>query len=116
MASKKFDEVFVRWSQVNKELDKECTKYISEILENAEGHRVEISCNYPICVEYDGGNHPEYASNCYNDVYAVVKEDDRIYLVTKDCDEYPLEKLTAIEKLTVASGIEYSVECPLNKY
>ena len=45
------------------------------------------------CVPYDGGNHPEYASNCFSNVESVFMEDKDIFLEIEDCDEYPLENI-----------------------
>lgn len=107
----KFNEVFDRWSKVNRELAHESQKYISEQLDETKTHCIEMSPDYPISVEYDGGNHPEYASNCYSNVNFVYKKDGQIYLDTEDCDEYPLESCSAIEMCDVASAVEYVVEC-----
>lgn len=107
----KFNEVFDRWSVVNRELAYESQKYISEQLDKTEGKSIEMSPDCPISVEYDGGNHPEYASNCYSDVNSVFKKDGKIFLDTEDCDEYPLENCSAIEMCDVASAIEYVVDC-----
>lgn len=45
------------------------------------------------CVKYDGGAHPEYASNCFSDVNSVFIYDGKIYLDIEDCEEYPIEEL-----------------------
>ena len=45
------------------------------------------------CVPYDGGNHPEYASNCFSDVESVYMHNNDIYLEIEDCDAYPLTSL-----------------------
>ena len=44
-------------------------------------------------VPYDGGNHPEYASNCFSDIERVYLDGDSIYLEIEDCEEYGIERI-----------------------
>ena len=44
-------------------------------------------------VPYDGGAHPEYASNCFSDVESVFIKNGKIYLEIEDCEEYPISSL-----------------------
>ena len=47
-----------------------------------------------VSVAYNGGSHPEYASNCFSVVHGVYVENDRIYLVIEDCDQYSITELS----------------------
>ena len=49
--------------------------------------------NNSFCVPYDGGRHPEYASNVFSDVERVYIKKGAIYLETEDCEEYGLENI-----------------------
>lgn len=45
---------------------------IHEMLTEMGGKvEVDYDCDGPISISYDGGRHPEYASNLYTDVYSV---------------------------------------------
>jgi len=54
---------------------------------------VQIDDN-SFCVSYDGGNHPEYDSNCFSEVRSVYIKDGEIYLDTEDCDEYSIKHVS----------------------
>ncbi len=54
---------------------------------------VQIDDN-SFCVSYDGGNHPEYDSNCFSEVRSVYIKDGEIYLDTEDCDEYSIKNVS----------------------
>lgn len=51
----------------------------------------QISCNY------HGGNHPEYASDCFSTIEGVYIEDGMIYLRIEDCDSYEIDELSTDE-------------------
>ena len=53
-----------------------------------DGVRIDFNS---FCVSYDGGNHPEYDSNCFSEVRSVYIKDGEIYLDTEDCDEYGIK-------------------------
>ena len=46
------------------------------------------------CVSYDGGNHPEYDSNCFSEVKSVYIKDGEIYLDTEDCCKYSIKNVS----------------------
>jgi hypothetical protein len=57
---------------------------------DVDGIQTDDNCFY---VKYNGGAHPEYASNCFSDVKSVVIYGEKIYLNIEDCEEYPIEEL-----------------------
>ena len=57
-----------------------------------------------VCVSYDGGNHPEYASNICSMVYEIsIIGKDRIQLGIEDCDEYEEDRVPTNELHDVAN-------------
>ena len=56
-------------------------------------HGLQIDDN-SFCVSYDGGDHPEYDSNCFSEVRSVYIKDGEIYLDTEDCDEYSIKRVS----------------------
>lgn len=72
---------------------KTCLDILIELLSEEEGNKVEISEENMMSVPYDGGNHPEYASNCFSMLNAVYLKDDVIYLDIEDCDAYEIDRV-----------------------
>ena len=112
---KKADDLFNQILPIQREIEKQSRKYLLKVLkENNGGINFD---DYPvqegISVPYDGGNHPEYASNCFSTVYGVYLDDnDEIYLDIEDCSEYYLDDLNWDYIYTVASYIHEKI---LNK-
>ena len=77
---------------------KNCNKYLKGVLKanggsisfheyDEDGIRTDDNA---FSVPYDGGNHPEYASNCFSDFERVYLEENNIYLEIEDCEEYDI--------------------------
>ncbi len=64
-----------------------------------------------ICVTYDGGNHPEYASNAFSTVQAVKLDGDKLVLETEDTDWYDTGNVETFELYGVASFINMIIQC-----
>lgn len=111
------EKVFGEWCLKNRELYETSEKVIREQLAKVPKQRTRINQDeYPCCVVYDGGNHPEYASNAFSDVICVYIKDDKVYLETEDTDEYSIVNLSASELYEVAYSLyqtindEYDIE------
>ena len=59
-----------------------------------------------ISVNYNGENHPEYASNCFSNVEGVYLKDGNIYLHIEDCDQYDIDELTTDEVFDLCDYIK----------
>lgn len=106
----KTQEVFEEWSSWNTKLYKACVNYIEVVLDALPEHKIEIDENYPVSVPYDGGNHPEYASNCFSDVYCVYYKNNNIYLDIEDCEEYSIENISAENAYDIVQSIRQTLE------
>ena len=85
-----------------------CEEYIKQMILSAPDNVIEMLGDEGECVSvtYDGGNHPEYASNAYSIVNAVFLDDEKnICLSTEDCDDYSLENIDTDEVYAVATFI-----------
>lgn len=86
-----------------------CMDYIKAELEK-HGNSIDLTETDGVCVMYDGGNHPEYASNAFSSVYSVFMEDGNIYLQTEDCDKYDIDNITLDNLFDVAYCIYSEIE------
>lgn len=62
-----------------------------------------------ITIAYDGGNHPEYASNCFSSVYAVTLCLDDITFYIEDSTEYDIDRVETADLLTICEAIKDSL-------
>lgn len=67
-----------------------------------------------ITIAYDGGNHPEYASNCFSSVYAVTLCLDDIMFNIQDSSEYDIDRVETADLLTICEAIKISLIPHLN--
>ena len=106
------------WGQITpmlKNVEDECLAYLKGELEKAEDNYISFldEDGEPIggdmvCVTYDGGRHPEYASNAFDMVKGVYlkrhegRNETLIMLDTEDDDEYYIGSIEVGEIYGVA--------------
>lgn len=85
------------------------TAFITDAVNN-NGGRIEFDSENDgeyISVAYDGGNHPEYASNVFSTVYGVyMHRNGYPVLETEDCSEYDLTNVDTVDVVNIAETIE----------
>lgn len=82
---KKYEKIAEQFFQLSVTLKQECIKYLKRYLKKRENYIVDFdNCDYSITVVYDGGNHPEYASNAFSTVESILIKDNNIYVDTED--------------------------------
>lgn len=94
--------------------------YLKAMLEVREGKKLifnDIDEDYQCCygnatISYDGGNHPEYASNAFSELYGIgLDEKGDLYFVIEDCDEYYAERVWSVDELIDAKDlVDYILE------
>ena len=98
-----------------REIREKSEKYLQMVLAE-HGGSIDFDEYDPdefVSVPYDGGNHPEYASNCFSTVYGVfIHKDGDICLNTEDCSELAISDLDWDDVYNVAYHIEHNI---LNK-
>ena len=93
--SKYFDACY------NARLD--CIHYITGLLD-AHNDNLEVGDDDDyVTVAYDGGDHPEYASNAFSIVMRVyVDSNDDIVLETEDCAAYDIDDVDTKDIISLA--------------
>ncbi len=123
---KKANELWEQKRPIEKQIEKRCIAYLKRTLKNREGNRLdfydedgEAYGNQYVCVTYDGGRHPEYASNAFSQVHGIYlrknnKGKDCIILDTEDDDEYGIENINWDELVDLTDYV-YKVVMPFLK-
>ena len=108
---KKYEKISDEFFKLSIELSQECTKYLTKILKKRKDHKIKFTglkdCSYTPTVVYDGGNHPEYASNAFSTVWSVYLDiNDDICFETEDTPDYPIDYITTEELYDICSFID----------
>lgn len=103
----KFEKTAKKLLKILPQLRQECVEFLKNKLKENNNklswNSFEISEYVSVC--YDGGNHPEYASNVFSSVEGVFIDDDEIYLNIEDDDKYSIDNVNTKELLDVCSYI-----------
>lgn len=102
----KFQQTAEQWRELNMKLYDECIEFLMETLKNYPDNLFDFSEDDMICVNYDGGKHPEYASNCFSLVQTVYLKDGKLYVDLEDDCEYPIDRLCAAELYEIANVVD----------
>lgn len=90
---------------------KSCIEYITRVVKE-HNNIIRFDTDYNdeiLCVSYDGGGHPEYASNCYSDVYNVhIDNNGCLCAKIEDCQDYDFERINTEEVMMIAEAIHDS--------
>ena len=112
---KKAGELYDSIIPIQREIREKSEKYLKKVLEENVGsiNFDDFDPDTSVSVPYDGGNHPEYASNCFSIVNGVFTDKKgNIYLEIEDCSEYPLTDVDWDDVYNVAEYIQNQI---LNK-
>lgn len=96
LIAEKFQKTAAKWLKLQGQVRKECIEYLTRVLKehNNELDWTDSNFEYFVSCPYNGGGHPEYASNVFSTIYGVkLGENDKIYLNTEDEDEYEIEEV-----------------------
>ena len=95
--------------ELDKQVKEGCLDYIKAELAK-HNNFIDLTETDGVSVMYDGGNHPEYASNAFSEVYSVFMKDGDIYLETEDCSQYDIDSITLDNLFDVAFCIYSDIE------
>jgi hypothetical protein len=111
----KADALYDGILQTHKDIRKNCETFLKKVLKE-EGGSIDLTdFESNISVTYDGGNHPEYASNAFSIVEGVyLDEKGNIVLQTEDCSEYPIENINWSEVYDVAAFVREYIDGSLS--
>ena len=99
---KKVSKIYYDWVEIRGKIGEYSLEIIKSVLSKADGNSVEINEDNMMCVPYDGGNHPEYASNCNSRLNSVYLKDGEIFLDIEDCDEYEIDRINDDDVFAIA--------------
>lgn len=88
-----------------------CTEYITEKVKK-NGGEIVFDTDYDdenITIMYDGGNHPEYASNCFSYLTRAYIDDDELTFEIEESDAYEADRVTTDDLMVIATAIHDSV-------
>ena len=98
-----FMERYHNWAEIGRNLRKSCIDYIRGVLKGLDGEMIVLDPKsmdeemqdefQAVTVPYDGGNHPEYNSNCFSQVNAAYLKGNDIYLDIDETDEYSIDNI-----------------------
>lgn len=85
----------------------DCKKFIKDAVFAMPDGDLPIPYELPenLYVSYDGGNHPEYASNCYSEVSNIYVNNGDIYLEIDETSKYSLDNVPVDEIVNIAKFI-----------
>ena len=106
----RFPKSVEKYCEALKKMRKDCIAYLKYVLKFYG--EVKFNFDYDeqnICISYDGGNHPEYASNCYSTVYRVYRGNDgEICLEIEDSSAYELDRVSTEDLVCICEAIQDS--------
>ena len=105
----KFQKTANKWFKLQNELRKECIEFLEKALKANNNHLEwdDSELDSSVCVTYDGGNHPEYASNAFSTVTGIdLNERGEITLDIEDDSKYDIENITTEELYDVCDFVD----------
>jgi hypothetical protein len=115
---RKVNQLLKEIKPIRAEINKRCIAYLKRVLKKAENHRIgfydeengEYIGGEVVCVTYDGGNHPEYASNAFSTVNGVfINRRGVISLNIEDCSDYELEDVSWEDVYNIAEYLKNEI-------
>lgn len=95
------------YRETNRITRKKCKEFLSTML-LGNGSCIDLlheKGHVQMSVNYDGGNHPEYNTNVFSNVYSVFNKDGKIYVEIEDDDEYDINNLSTDELVGICELI-----------
>ena len=104
-----FEKTSNKYFKISGELRRDCIEYLTRKLKENGNHiewdDLDLDCS--VTLSYNGGNHPEYASNCYSTLTAInLNERGEITFDIEDCSEYDVDEVTTTELYDVCDFLE----------
>ena len=115
-----FMERYHNWAEIGRNLRKSCIDYIRGVLKGLDGEMIvldpksmdeEMQDDFQaVTVPYDGGNHPEYNSNCFSQVNAAYLKGNDIYLDIDETDEYSIDNIDIQDVENIAELVKSIID------
>lgn len=109
-----FEKIFEEMFELSVKARNEAIKFITDKLNEADGKKLEWDWEvleendtYVPYVSYDGGAHPEYASNLYDECYGVyLDENGKLCLDIESTSKYEVTRVETKELYDVAMVVK----------
>ena len=115
-----FMERYYNWAEIGRNLRKSCIEYIRGVLKGLDGEMIVLDPKsmdeemqdefQAVTVPYDGGNHPEYNSNCFSQVNAAYLKGNDIYLDIDETDEYSIDDIDIQDVENIAELVKSIID------
>lgn len=105
----KFQELANEWISLQGKVRKECIKFLKKTLKGNDNHLDwdDDDLDASISVGYNGGNHPEYASNMYSTVSGIdLDENGDITLDIEDDPRYYIDDVSTEDLYYVCDFVD----------
>lgn len=116
---KKFDNAYEEYLDSVGKVREVCIEMLTEVCNRTESKEISLDKLKDWCcdngegcptVSYDGGNHPEYASNCYSSVDGIcIKHDpirgDKLFLDIEDDTTYSVDRVLTVDLIGLCDVI-----------
>ena len=122
---KKFEITSPKYYELQKQLLTECKEYLTEVATAWKDKHFPLQTIYNefnmdeayACIVYDGGNHPEYASNACSQVESVYlyKEDGKLTLSIEDDGIYDISRVDAEDLINVTYAVDNAIDYMLEQ-
>ena len=120
---KKFELTANKYYELRKQMLAECKEYLTEVAK-AWGDKQfplstinrEFDCNDAYCcIVYDGGNHPEYASNACSEVESVYMRENVLTFSIEDDGRYEYDRVDGEDIITIAYAVDAAIDYVLDE-
>ena len=115
-----FMERYHNGAEIGRNLRKSCIDYIRWVLKGLDGEMIVLDPKsmdeemqdefQAVTVPYDGGNHPEYNSNCFSQVNAAYLKGNDIYLDIDETDEYSIDNIDIQDVENIAELVKSIID------
>ena len=121
---KLFEEYQNEYNEVRRKMKSYCMAYLGEVALAWKGKQFPLHTIYSefdvddayASVVYDGGNHPEYASNAFSEVEAVfVDEHNSLLLNIEDDGRYNIDRVDTAEIINIAYAVDAAIDYVLDE-
>ena len=117
---KQYNSAYNTFIEARGEMRKQCLNILKEVCNRTDSKEINLNSLNNYCrdygmglpvIAYDGGNHPEYASNLYSIVYGFRLENNKIVFDLEDDPSYEEDRVTIMELIELCGFIiEYETD------
>lgn len=112
---KKVKELIGKYNDVKCELRKEFEESLTRLVKEKGGvidftdEDGDFYDDAQVAISYDGGNHTEYASDCFSNVYDIhLNKNGKLAVCLEEDDDYEIERIWSVDELIdIFSQVEF---------